>query len=186
MSVLNDNRKGIVLWFTGLPSSGKSTLAHAVENILRTSGYKTCVLDGDTLRRGLCEDLGYSEKDRKENIRRAGEVARILFETGIIVLAAFISPFSADRSRLRNMFPEGAFFEVYCKCPLKICELRDTRGQYRRARNGEIKEFTGISSPYEEPETADLVLATDTDDQKKSVYNIVDMLVKQSILTRVL
>ena len=141
-----------VLWFTGLSGSGKSTLAHAVEEELHQRGCRTFVLDGDNVRHGLCGDLAFSDADRKENIRRVGEAARLFVEAGVIVLTAFISPFRADRESVRKLIGDTDFIEIYCQCPLQVCEERDVKGLYRKARQGLIKDFTGISSPYEEPE----------------------------------
>lgn len=156
---LNGNRSAVV-WFTGLSGSGKSTLAHAVEERLYQMACHTFVFDGDNVRHGLCGDLGFSENDRKENIRRIGEMTKLFAEAGVIALTAFISPFRADRRRVRQMLRPGDFIEVYCRCPLEVCESRDVKGIYRRARAGEIHDFTGISSPYEEPENPELVIDT--------------------------
>lgn len=153
--------KSVLLWFTGLSGSGKSTLAHAVEEQLHQLGRQTFVLDGDNVRHGLCGDLGFSEQDRVENIRRVGEVGRLFLEAGLITLTAFISPFGMDRERARSLFPHGDFLEIYCRCPLAVCEERDVKGLYQRVRAGEIKNFTGISSPYEEPLSPELVVDTD-------------------------
>ena len=157
---LNGHRGGL-FWFTGLSGAGKSTLAHSVEEKLHQNGYRTFVLDGDNVRHGLCADLGFTEDDRKENIRRIGHMAMLYVEAGIVVLTAFISPFRADRDNVRKI--AGADFnEIYCKCSIDVCEQRDVKGLYKRARAGEIPEFTGISSPYEEPEYADLTVDTET------------------------
>lgn len=150
-----------ILWFTGLSGAGKSTLAHAVEERLRALGRRTFVLDGDKLRHGLCSDLGFSPEDRHENIRRVGEVAKLFLDAGVMPIAALISPFRADRDRVRALVPPGAFLEVHVKCSLSTCEGRDVKGLYRKARAGEMKEFTGISSPYEAPEAPELVLDTE-------------------------
>jgi len=146
-----NGHKSAILWFTGLSGSGKSTLAHAVEDRLHKMACRTYVLDGDNVRHGLCGDLGFSDEDRVENIRRVGEVAKLFTEAGIITLTAFISPFLADRDRVRGLVEEGDFIEVYCQCALEVCEERDVKGLYKKARAGEIPEFTGINSPYEEP-----------------------------------
>ena len=143
--------RSLVVWFTGLSGSGKSTLSHAVEQRLYEIGCRSFVLDGDNVRHGLCRDLGFSEGDRMENIRRIGEMAKLFAEAGVITLTAFISPYRADRLRVRELFDPEDFVEVYCRCPLEVCEARDVKGMYRRARAGEICDFTGISSPYEEP-----------------------------------
>jgi len=156
-----NRHKGAVLWFTGLSGSGKSTLAHTVEEKLHTMGCRTFVFDGDNVRHGLCSDLDFSQEDRAENIRRIGEMVKLFLEAGVISLTAFISPFKHDRECVRSMIPHGDFFEIYCECSIGICEQRDVKGLYKRARRGEIKEFTGVSSPYEVPENPDLTLATD-------------------------
>ncbi|HKJ50150.1 MAG TPA: adenylyl-sulfate kinase [Gammaproteobacteria bacterium] len=156
-----NGHRGGLFWFTGLSGAGKSTLAHSLEERLYQQGYRTFVLDGDNVRHGLCADLGFSEEDRKENIRRIGHMSMLYVEAGIVVLTAFISPFRADRDNVRKI--AGAdFHEIYCKCSLEICEDRDVKGLYKRARAGEIPEFTGISSPYEEPEFADLTINTES------------------------
>ena len=155
-----NGHRGAIIWFTGLSGSGKSTLAHAVEESLHQQGCRTFVLDGDNVRHGLCGDLGFADKDRQENIRRIGEMAKLFMEAGIIVLTAFISPYRVDRNRVRSMVEPGDFIEIYCDTPIEICETRDVKGLYKKARAGEIAEFTGISSPYEKPETPELVLNT--------------------------
>ncbi len=156
-----NGHRGGLFWFTGLSGAGKSTLAHTVEEKLHQQGYRTFVLDGDNVRHGLCADLGFSEDDRKENIRRIGHMAMLYVEAGIVVLTAFISPFRADRDNVRKI--AGAdFHEIYCRCSLEVCESRDVKGLYKRARAGEIPEFTGISSPYEEPEFANLTVDTES------------------------
>lgn len=155
-----NGHRGVVVWFTGLSGAGKTTLAQAVQESLFRSGCQTYVLDGDNLRQGLCSDLGFSAQDRSENIRRAGETAGLLADAGIIVLAAFISPFNADRERVRARLPAGGFIEVHCDCPLAVCEQRDVKGLYRRARAGEVAQFTAISSPYEAPLDPELALDT--------------------------
>ncbi|KQX01388.1 adenylyl-sulfate kinase [Massilia sp. Root418] len=155
-----NGHRGAVVWFTGLSGAGKTTLAHAVQERLFEAGCQSYVLDGDNLRQGLCSDLGFSAQDRSENIRRAGETAGLLADAGIIVLAAFISPFNADRDRVRARLPAGDFIEVHCDCPLAVCEQRDVKGLYRRARAGEVAQFTAISSPYEAPLHPELSLDT--------------------------
>jgi len=150
-----------ILWFTGLSGAGKSTLAHAVEERLHNLGCRTFVLDGDNVRHGLCADLGFSAADRAENIRRIGEMSKLFIEAGIITLTSFISPFRNDRKRVRSLVPHGDFLEIYCRCALDVCEQRDVKGLYKRARAGEIQQFTGISAPYEEPENPELVVETD-------------------------
>ena len=145
------NQKGCVIWFTGLSGSGKSTLANAVEHVLHQQRHHTYVLDGDNVRHGLNKNLGFSPEDREENIRRIGEVAKLFADAGTIVMTAFISPYRADRDQARALIAEGRFVEVFVDCPLEVCEERDTKGLYKKARAGEIKEFTGISAPYESP-----------------------------------
>jgi adenylylsulfate kinase len=154
------NQKGVVIWFTGLSGSGKSTLAHAVEEDLFKAGHLTYVLDGDNIRHGLNKNLGFSPEDREENIRRIGEVSKLFADAGIITMTAFISPYRADRDKARELVESGRFIEVYVKVPLDVAEQRDPKGLYKKARAGEIKEFTGIDAPYEEPDKAELVIDT--------------------------
>ena len=156
-----NGHKSAILWFTGLSGSGKSTLAHSIEERLHQMGCKTFVFDGDNVRHGLCGDLGFSDIDRKENLRRIGEMVKLFLEAGTISLTAFISPFKEDRARIRAMLAADDFVEIYCRCPISVCEARDVKGLYKKARAGEIPHFTGISSPYEEPDNADLVVDTD-------------------------
>jgi adenylylsulfate kinase len=174
--------KSAVLWFTGLSGSGKSTLAHAVEEQLHQNGLNTFVLDGDNMRHGLCNDLGFSNTDRKENIRRISETAKLLLEAGVITLTAFISPFKAERATARNLMPHGDFIEIHCFCPLTVCEQRDVKGLYKKARLGEIKDFTGISSPYEEPDNPDLKLDTSQLTLEESVQKVISLLRARNIL----
>jgi adenylylsulfate kinase len=152
--------RSAILWFTGLSGAGKSTLANAVNSALFEQGLACYVLDGDNVRHGLCSDLGFSDGDREENIRRIGEVAKLFLDAGVVVLTAFVSPFRADRHRARALVEEGDFIEIHCAADLNVCEERDTKGLYAKARSGEIKEFTGISSPYEEPEQPELRIDT--------------------------
>ena len=140
-------------------------------------------MDGDNVRHGLCADLGFSEDNRKENIRRVGEVAKLFLEAGVIVLTAFISPFHADRARVRKLVPHGEFLEVYCRCPLDVCEARDVKGLYKRARAGEVKEFTGISAPYEEPVAPELVVDTATLSLDDTVAKVIAMLSERGVIT---
>ena len=175
-------QRGVVIWFTGLPSSGKSTLGHALEEKLYEIGHIAYVLDGDNIRHGLNQDLGFSPEDREENIRRIGEVAKLFAEAGIIAITAFISPYRRDRRRARNLLEKGRFIEVYCRCDPKICEERDPKGLYKKARAGEIKDFTGISAPYEEPEHAELVIDTDKHPVRKSVDLILKYLIDNKII----
>lgn len=178
---LNGHRSAI-LWFTGLPGAGKSTLAHAVEEALFQRGCRTFVLDGDNVRHGLCSDLGFSREDRIENIRRVGEVAKLFVEAGLIVLTAFISPFRSERERVRSLVLHGDFLEIYVRCPLEVCEARDVKGFYKRARAGEIKEFTGISSPYEEPDDPELIVDTADRPLEACVDQVIDLLRERGIL----
>lgn len=150
--------QGVVLWFTGLSGSGKSTLAGALEYALFTRGVSTYLLDGDNVRHGLCRDLGFSDADRRENIRRVGEVAKLMVDAGLVVLTAFISPHRAERKMVQDMLASGQFIEVFVDTPLAICEARDPKGLYKKARAGELKNFTGIDSIYESPEHPDIHL----------------------------
>jgi adenylylsulfate kinase len=174
--------KSVILWFTGLSGSGKSTLSHAVEDKLYQLGCKTFVIDGDNVRHGLCGDLGFSAEDRVENIRRVGEIAKLFIEAGVITLTAFISPFKQDRDRVRKLVAEGDFIEIYCDCPLEICEQRDVKGLYKRARAGEIKDFTGISSPYEPPDAPELVVQTGALSLEECVDQVIALLTSRGIL----
>lgn len=171
-----------VVWFTGLSGAGKSTIAHAVEERLHAMGCQSYVLDGDNVRHGLCADLGFSMSDRHENIRRVGEVAKLMVDAGLIVLTAFISPLRADRDRVRGMLEPHEFLEVYVRCPIEVCEARDVKGLYRRARAGEIPEFTGVSSPYEEPTQNELTLDTHLSGIEQSVEAVVDLLRAQALI----
>lgn len=171
-----NGHKSVVLWFTGLPSSGKSTIARGVEEKLHQMGCRTFVLDGDNVRHGLCSDLGFSDKDRVENIRRIGELVKLFIEAGIIVLTAFISPLKADRDRIRSLLKEGDFIEIYCKCPVEVCEQRDVKGYYKKARAGEIQDYTGVSSPYEEPEKPEIIIETNKLSLSESINNIIQYL----------
>jgi len=171
-----NNHKSVVLWFTGLSGSGKSTLAHAVEEKLHQQGCKTFVLDGDNVRHGLSSGLTFSDQDRKENLRRIGEVSKLFVEAGIIVLTAFISPFREDRERVRSLMPHGDFLEIHIDCSLETCEARDVKGLYQKARAGEIEQFTGISSPYEPPEKPELSVKTDQETLEESVQKVLNLL----------
>lgn len=159
----SNGHKSFVLWFTGLSGAGKSTLAHRVEEALFERGCHTYVCDGDNVRHGLCADLGFSAEDRRENIRRIGEMSKLFVDAGVIALTAFISPFRQDREMVRALVQPGDFIEVYCNAPLEICEERDVKGLYRKARKGEIPEFTGISSPYEAPTDPEITVHTGLD-----------------------
>jgi adenylylsulfate kinase len=178
-----NGHRSVVLWFTGLSGSGKSTLAHAVEETLYQNGINTFVLDGDNVRHGLCRDLGYSNLDRKENIRRIGELSKLMLEAGLITLTAFISPFAEDRNSVRNLMPHGDFIEIFCNCPLSICEQRDVKGLYKKARQGEVKDFTGISSVYEEPLNPELIINTGTLALSESVDQVIEFLNFRGIIT---
>ncbi len=178
---LNGHRSAI-LWFTGLSGSGKSTLAHGVEARLHERGCRTFAFDGDNVRHGLCADLGFSPEDRAENIRRIGEMSRLFIEAGVIAITAFISPFREDRRRVRERVGKGDFLEIYCRCPLEVCEKRDVKGLYRKARAGEIKEFTGISSPYEPPENPELVVDTANLPIETCVDQVIELLEQRGII----
>jgi len=177
-----NGHKSCILWFTGLSGSGKSTLAHAVEDRLHRQGVRTFVLDGDNVRRGLCKDLGFSDEDRTENIRRIGEVSNLLMQAGVISLTAFISPFIKDRQIVRDLAESGEFIEIFCNAPLTVCEQRDVKGLYKKARAGVIPEFTGISSPYEKPENPEITLDTDKLTVETCVDQIISYLVHKQII----
>lgn len=177
-----NGHRGAVLWVTGLSASGKSTIAHAVEAALHEAGCHTFVLDGDNVRHGLSGDLGFSIQDRDENLRRVGEVAKLFLEAGVIVLAAFISPLRAERERVRGLVPHGDFFEIYCAAPIDVCESRDPKGLYSRARAGQIADFTGISSPYEPPISPELVLDTGRLGVEECVGGVMRMLAERRII----
>ncbi len=177
------NHLPAVIWFTGLSGSGKSTLANSVEAELnRRFKAHTYILDGDVIRAGLNSDLGFSKEDREENIRRVGEVALLFVDAGLILLTAFISPFRKDRERVKQKLPAGTFLEIFVQCPLEVCEDRDPKGHYARARKGEIKEFTGVASPYEEPRAPDLVLQTDRYSVEECTRQVIRLLLDRSIL----
>tara|TARA_Y100000589_G_scaffold204033_1_gene192478 strand:- start:75 stop:701 length:627 start_codon:yes stop_codon:yes gene_type:complete len=173
--------KGLVLWFTGLSGAGKSTLANAVNESLHSKGISTFLLDGDNIRHGLCSDLGFSDKDREENIRRIGEVANLFMNAGIVTITAFVSPFQSDREKVRKIIGND-FIEIFCAANLDICERRDTKGLYKKARAGEIKEFTGISSPYEIPINPEIIVDTGSLDLLSSVSVVVDYLYEKKLL----
>jgi bifunctional enzyme CysN/CysC len=177
-----NKHKAAVLWLTGYSGSGKSTIARSLENTLFNSNCNTMLLDGDNIRHGLNRDLGFSDKDRTENIRRVGETARLFFEAGHIVICAFISPFEQDRQSVRSLLPIGRFFEIYVKCDIEVCRRRDPNGLYKKVRTGKIKEFTGISSPYEEPQAPELVVETDLHSPEEIVDSIVHVLEENGII----
>lgn len=178
----NKNQKPCLLWFTGLSGSGKSTIANALDVALHERGYHTFLLDGDNVRHGLCKDLGFSDDDRVENIRRIGEVSKLFADAGLIVLSAFISPFTSDRRLVRNLFPAGEFIEVFMDTPLDTCEDRDPKGLYQKARAGEIKHFTGITSPYEAPERPEVRLDTSAMSIDQCVESLIDYLIKRELI----
>ncbi|ADP32073.1 adenylyl-sulfate kinase [Bacillus atrophaeus] len=167
-----------ILWLTGLSGSGKSTIANAAARELFEQGYQVVVLDGDNIRHGLNNDLGFSDEDRKENIRRIGEVAKLFVQQGTIVITAFISPFREDRKQVRQLVDEGEFYEIYIKCDLDICEQRDPKGLYKKARNGEIPFFTGIDSPYEEPKAPELVLDSGQNEREECKKQLIEFVKK--------
>jgi len=177
-----NQHKSAIIWFTGLSGSGKSTLAHALEDYLHKTGVKTFVLDGDNIRQGLCIDLGFSDEDRTENIRRIGEVSKLMIDAGIITMTAFISPFMKDRRIVRDLVDAGDFIEIYCNSDLDICESRDPKGLYKKARAGEIPEFTGISSPYEAPENPELNVDTGNSSIEACVEVVVQYLLDNHII----
>ena len=173
---------GAVVWFTGLSGSGKSTVAREVEHALVENGINAYVLDGDNIRHGLNKNLGFSPEDRNENIRRIGEVAKLFAESNVVVLTAFISPYRVDRDQARALLPKGQFIEVLCDAPLETCEERDPKGLYKKARAGEIPEFTGISAPYEAPENPELTLLTGEESLEESTKRVLDVLAEGGII----
>ena len=177
-----NNHKSVVIWFTGLSGSGKSTLAHTVEEELHQIGCRTIVLDGDNIRHGLCSDLDFGDESRKENIRRIGEVAKLFIESGVITLTAFISPFKEERDKVRKLLADEGLIEIYVKCPISVCEARDVKGMYKKAKANEIKNFTGISSPYEAPENPDLILDTDKESLDESVDKVLNLLIHRKVI----
>ncbi|PLX49518.1 MAG: adenylyl-sulfate kinase [Desulfobulbaceae bacterium] len=178
---LNGHRS-VNLWFTGLSGSGKSTLAHAVEERLHLMGCRTYVFDGDNVRHGLCSDLGFSLEDRSENLRRIAEMVNLFLDAGVISLTAFISPLKADRQRVKEIIGRDNLIEVYCNCPLEVCEARDVKGLYKKARRGEIENYTGISSPYEAPATPDIEVKTNEQTLNECVKMIVEELKERAII----
>ena len=174
--------RGLALWFTGLSASGKSTIAHLVEKKLYDMGCSTYVFDGDNVRHGLCGDLGFSEYDRKENIRRIGEMVHLFVDGGIIAITAFISPFRHDRAKVRQIVNSNSFFEIFVDCPIEECIRRDPKGIYKKALNGEIKDFTGISSPYENPESPSMIIKSAEEDFNKASDRVVTMLLDQGYI----
>lgn len=182
MREARSGHRSVLVWFTGLPSSGKSTLAHGLEERLFAEGRNAYVLDGDNVRHGLCRDLGFAEQDRAENIRRIGELANLFLDAGIITLAAFVSPCAADRRKVRELVGAENFIEVYCRCPVEVCESRDEKGNYAKARAGGIAHFTGISAPYEAPANPDLVLDTDRSGIEESIACVLALLSRRHVV----
>ena len=176
------NHKGAVIWFTGLSASGKSTVARHVENRLFNMGCSTYVFDGDNVRHGLCADLGFSPEDRTENIRRIGEMVKLFVDAGIIAITAFISPYREDRQRVRSLITEGNFLEVFVDSPVDVCAKRDRKGIYAKAKAGIIKEFTGISAPYERPKNPELVIKSYSEDPKQSSERVITMMNQRKII----
>lgn len=177
-----NNHQSFVLWFTGLSGSGKSTVANAVASKLHELSARTYVLDGDNIRHGLNKDLGFSDNDRKENIRRIGEVSKLFVDSGQVVLTAFISPFQEDRALVRGLLDENEFIEVFVKCPIEECEVRDPKGLYEKARQGIIPEFTGISSPYEEPTQPELTIETNKFSVEECVEQVISYLKEKELI----
>jgi len=180
-NLLNNHRSGLI-WFTGLSAAGKSSIAHGLEKELFDCGIRTYVLDGDNVRHGLNVNLGFSPEDRKENIRRIAEVAKLMVDAGLVVLACFISPYREDREAVRKLFDGDNFTEVYVKCSVEECERRDPKGQYKKARAGTIKNYTGISSPYEEPEKPELLIDTEKMTLEDSVQKVLDFLGEKQLI----
>jgi len=177
-------QRGALLWFTGLSASGKSTIAHAAERLLCESGRFTIVLDGDNIRHGLNSDLGFSPEDRVENIRRIGEVAKLFAENGVITMTAFISPYRADRDKVRAAMRDGDFIEIYLKCPMEELKRRDPKGLYKKAGDGLIQEFTGISAPYEEPLNPEIVLDTSELSRRQCAERVMEYLRAHGIINQ--
>ncbi len=188
--ITKEDRRGLnghgstIVWFTGLPSSGKSTIANEVEKKLIQRGMRTYILDGDNVRVGLCKDLGFSAEDRAENIRRIGEVSKLFVDAGTLVLSAFVSPYIIDRNAVRELVPEGEFVEVYVKCSLEEAEKRDVKGLYKKARAGEIKGFTGIDDPYEAPENPEIVIETDKVTLDEGVDQLIAYLEERDVIKK--
>jgi adenylylsulfate kinase len=172
------DQKGVVVWFTGLSGSGKSTIAFTVEHALMVRDRLTYVLDGDNIRHGLNRNLGFSAQDRKENIRRIGEVSRLFADAGVLTLSSFVSPYRSDRDRVRALLDDGDFLEVFVNTPLEVCEQRDPKGLYKKARAGEIPNFTGISDPYEPPLTPELEIRTAECTVEEAAQQVIDLLKK--------
>jgi adenylylsulfate kinase len=178
-----NGHQAVVLWFTGLSGAGKSTVANALEQELVKRKVHSYLLDGDNVRHGLCADLGFSEADRSENIRRVGAVAGLMLDAGLVVLSAFISPYRAQRQAIKNSLPEGKFLEIYIATSLDVCEQRDVKGLYQKARRGEISHFTGISDPYEAPDQPDLTIDTAQQSLEQSVDQLIALLTEKGVLS---
>ena len=174
--------KPVILWFTGFSGSGKSTVAGALESALHQQGVHTYLLDGDNVRHGLCNDLGFSDEDRVENIRRVGELSKLMIDAGLVVLTAFISPFQAERDMVRNLVGDGEFIEVFLDTPLDVCEQRDPKGLYKKARAGEIKHFTGIDSDYQVPVNPEIRIDTSANSLEQSVQQLVAYLKDKQVI----
>lgn len=174
-NILNKHKSGLI-WLTGLSASGKSTIAHTVEKELFKKGVRTYVLDGDNVRHGLSSNLGFSREDRRENLRRIVELSKLFVDAGVLVFAAFISPYKEDREYIRKRFDRDNFLEIYVRCSVEKCEERDPKGQYQRARAGVLKNYTGVDAPYEEPESPDLVIDTEEHTINASVQKVLDLL----------
>ena len=174
-----NNHRGAVVWLTGLPGSGKSTVARSAERILHDLGLQTVTLDGDNMRLGLCSDLSFSDADRDENVRRVAETAKLFLDQGNVVIVALVSPLRQAREKIKAVIPTDDFVEVYCRCPLSICEQRDPKGHYARAKRGEILNFTGLSSLYEEPLKPTLLLKTDTESIEESVLRLTELVLEK-------
>ncbi len=179
-----NGHKGCVLWLTGLSAAGKSTIAVELEKKLFDEGRHVCLLDGDNIRHGLNRDLGFSPEDREENIRRIAELSRLLANYGMIVISAFISPYKRDRDKARNLLEKGRFFEIYVKCGLQECARRDPKGLYKKAFSGEIKDFTGVSAPYEEPENPELEVNTEELSVEEATEKIYSLLVENGVFEK--
>lgn len=179
-----NQHKSFILWFTGLSGAGKSTLAHRVEEILFHRGCRTYVFDGDNVRHGLCADLGFSDADRHENIRRIGEMSKLFIESGVIALTAFISPFSSDRQLVKSLVNPEDFIEIFCDAPVAVCESRDPKGLYKKAREGQIKQFTGVSSPYEIPEDPNIIVSTGEDSLETCADAVVSYLIDHQLISK--
>ena len=177
------NQKGTTIWLTGLSGSGKSTIAVELEHALIENKHQAYILDGDNIRHGLNKNLGFSPEDRTENIRRIGEVAKLFTEANIITIAAFVSPYREDRDNVRKLLEDGIFIEVYVKCSVEVCEERDTKGLYKKARAGEVKDFTGISAPYEEPLNPELTIDSSTLSVEESAREILNYLEEKGHVT---